>query len=432
MPYAHHLFFHLSLIIFTVNCLPIRSRHLVIKIIMRPNTSQRYTRTDRFIWLVTLIYLVVSNTLLKGGTVLFAFAGLVLLFTNFKLKIYKFHIFTLLFNLYCYTTTFWALNGRYTLPVCNSIFLTLLCLFVFYEYWKDVKDINILLKIIMWAGFFVVMYTYFFYGIADIVSADEADRLGNEFNNINTIAMMTAITLIINFYFMMFVKKDWSALIWIPCILIIGATQCRKAFVMLIMGVFLLYYYKQRIGKKGDLLLPLTKVSAFVLAGFIILYIFGNNGIFTGLYNRMSGFFSSLFGGEDVDASTMVRNVYNNIGWKQFLKTPIAGIGINNSMIILSQQTGKATYLHNNYIELLVCGGIIGLISYYSIFIYLLFQELKYIKLESSAFLIFTWILIRFVIDWGLVSYSNRTTYFYLMLFFIHLDNMKRKYPRIK
>ena len=399
---------------------------------MRSRTIQRYTRTDKFIWLVTLLYLVVSNTLIGGGRVLFAFAGTVLLFTNFKLRIYKYHLFTLQFVIYCYATTFWALNGRYTIPICNSMFLTLMCLFIFYEYWKDIKDIHILLKIIMWAGLFVVVYTYYFYGVEDIVTADGGTRLGNEFNNVNVIAMMTATTLIINFYFMLFVKKDWSILIWLPCLFIIGATQCRKAFVMLVMGMFLMYYYKQRMKKNGDMLLPLTKVFVFVLIGFLILFILGHNGIFSGLYTRMGGMISALTGGEDVDASSMVRNIYNEIGWKQFLKTPIVGIGINNSMILLAQQVNHATYLHNNYIELLTCGGVIGLISYYSIFVYLLYQEQKYIKLESSAFLIVTWLLIIFVIDWGVVSYVNRMNYFYLMMFFIHLDHLKKKYPHIK
>ena len=399
---------------------------------MRSYTSQRYTKTDRFLWLVTFLYLIISNTINGSGTILFGFAFLVMLLSNFKMKFYKYHIFTLQFCLYCYATTFWALNGRYTIVICNTIFLTLLCLFVFYEYWKDVQDIHILLKIIMWAGFFVVLYTYYYYGVEDIVTAEGEDRLGNEFNNVNTIAMMTATTLIINYYFRLFVKKDWSVLIWIPCLMIIAATQCRKAFVMLIMGVFILYYYKQKMEKRSDMLLPLSKILAFVLLGIIILVVLGHTNVFSGLYNRMGGLISSLTGGEDIDASSHVRNTYLEIGWRQFLQTPFVGIGMNNSMILLSQQTGHATYLHNNYIELASCGGIIAVISYYSIFVYILSKEIKYIKLDSSAILIATWILIKFVTDWGAVSYCSRATFFHLMLFFIHLDLMKKKFPHIR
>ena len=399
---------------------------------MRSYTTQRYTKTDRFIWLVTFVFLIVSNTIAGSGTALFGFTLLVMLFSNFKLKFYKYHIFTLQFCLYCYATTFWALNGRYTIPVCNSIFLTLICLYVFYEYWKDIQDIHILLKIIMWSGVFIVMYTYYFYGFEDIVTAEEKGRLENDFNNVNTIAMITAVSLIINFYFRLFVKKDWSIVIWIPCLMIIGATQCRKAFVMLVMGMFILYYYKQKKERRGDMLLPLSKILAFVVLGIIVLVVLGKANVFSGLYNRMSGLISYLTGGEDVDASSMVRNMYFDIGWKQFLQTPFVGVGMNNSMILLSQQAGHATYLHNNYIELAACGGIIGVISYYSMFVYILFWELKYVKLDSSATLIIAWILIRLVVDWGAVSYCSRTTFLYLMVFFIHLDNMKKKYPHIR
>ena len=399
---------------------------------MRSSTTQRYTKTDRFLWLVTFLYLIVSNTINRSGTVFFGFAFLVLLFSNFKLKFYKYHIFTLQFCLYCYATTFWALNGRYTITVCNGIFLTLICLFIFYEYWKDIQDINILLKIIMWAGFFVVMYTYYYYGVEDIVTAEGEDRLGNEFNNVNIIAQMTATTLIINFYFRLFVKKDWSILIWIPCLMIIAATQSRKAFVMLIMGTFILYYYKQKMLKRSDMLLPLTKILAFVLLGIIILVVLGHTSVFSGMYKRMGGLIAYLTGGDDVDASSMVRNTYFEIGWRQFLQAPFVGFGINNSMIFLAQQTGHATYLHNNFIELACCGGIVAVISYYSMFLYILTKEFKYIKLDTSAILIVTWILIRLVTDWGAVSYCSRATYFYLMLYFIHLDHMKKKYPHIR
>ena len=398
---------------------------------MRSSTNQRYTLTDRFIWIVTFAYLVIANTINSTGAILFGFTLLVLVLTNFKLTIYKYHIFTLQFCLYCYFTMFWALNGRYSIAIANTIFQTLMCLFVFYEYWKNIKDINILLKIQMWAGFAVVMYTYFYYGVEDIVTAEGEDRLGNEFNNVNVVAMMTALTLIINFYFMLYVKKSWSVIIWIPCLIIIGATQCRKAFVMLIIGMFMLFYFKQRKKAKGDMLLPLLKISLFILIGIVILIILGKTNTFSGLFTRMEGLISSVTGGEDVDASSMVRNNYLNIGWRQFLEKPLFGIGMNNSKILLSMEAGHRTYLHNNYIELMASGGIVGLVSYYSMFIYLLLKEKKYISLDSTAILIFTWILIRFVTDWGAVSYCNKSTYFYLLIFFIHLDHMKKKYPHI-
>ena len=400
---------------------------------MRSRTTQRYTATDKFIWIVTFAYLFVSNTINTTGAVLFGFTLLVLIFTNFKLKFYKYHIFTLQFCLYCYTTMFWALNGRYSIEVANTIFQTLVCLFVFYEYWKNIPDINILLKVLMWAGFAVVIYTYFYYGVEEIVTAEEeGERLENTFNNVNTIAMLTAIVLIIHCYLFMFVKKDWSVVIWLPCLFIIGVTQSRKAFVMIVLGIFLLYYFKQRKKARGDMFVPLLKIMLFVVFGIMVLIILGKTESFAGLYTRMEGLFSSLTGGEDIDASAELRNVYNDVGWRKFLEKPICGWGMNNSRILLSREVGHITYMHNNYIELLSCGGILGLISYYSMYVYLLFKELKYIRIDNSAILIFTWILIRMVIDWGVVAYSTKPAYFYLMIFFIHLDNMRIKYPHIK
>ena len=393
---------------------------------------QKYTQTDKFLWIVTFAYLVVLYVIGRKPMVTIGFTLLVLIASNFKFTIYKYHIFTLQFCLYCYATTFWALNGRYTISATNDIFITLMSLFVFYEYWKNVRDINILLKIIMWAGVIVVIYTYYYYGVSNIVSSENEARLQNKFNNVNTIAMLTAIVLIINYYFMLFVKKDWSALIWIPCLMIISATQSRKAIVMLIIGVFFLYFFKQRKEARNHLFHSYTKIFFFSVIFILIIAILSQTSMFSGLADRMRGLIASVTGEGKEDASAMLRRLYREEAWKQFYQTPIVGCGINNSIIFLSRNLGHMTYTHCNYAELAACGGIIGLISYYSIFAYILFNELKYIKIESSAVLIVTWIMTKLVMDWGAVSYNSHSTYFYLMLYFIHLDNMKRKYPRIK
>lgn len=400
---------------------------------MRSNTSQKFTSTDKFLWFVTFAFLVSINIIGEKPIVLVGFSLLMLLFSNFKLTINKYHIFTLQFCLYCYATLFWAMNGYYTIRISKTIFFSLIALFIYYEYWKNIKDINILLKIIMWAGFVVVVYTYFYYGVEDIISSEEdGARMQNAFNNVNTIAMLTAIVLMLNYYFFLFVKKDWTIVIWLPCLFIIGATQSRKAFVMLVLGIFFLYYFKQRRNAKGDSLLPTMKIAAFTITGIFTLIILSQTSMFSGLADRMNGLIASLTGEGKEDASSYLRRIYREAAWRQFHKTPFFGCGINNSLLFLHEEYGKSTYTHCNYAELAACGGIVGLISYYSMYLYLLFKELKYIKLDSSAVLIVTWLLIRLMTDWGAVTYYTLTNYFYLMLFFIHLDNMKRKYPQVR
>lgn len=395
--------------------------------------QQRYTKSDYFIWFVTFLFFVTSNISDASGPIMFATTLLVLVASNFKLVFYKFHVFTLLFCLYSYATTFWALNGRFTISVSNSIFQTLVCLFVFYSYWKDIRNIRILLKIFMYGGFVVIIYTYYFYGVTSVFDAQSEHRLDNAFSNVNTISMLAALIVMIDYYFYLFVKKSWwNILLVIPCIIIISATQSRKGLVVLVMSVFILYYYKQMRSRKKDDALPYIKIFSFILIGVVALLILAQTRYFSGLSHRMDGLIASVTGEGQMDASSYMRMLYRNAGWEQFKETPFLGVGMNNSIIVNSRATGHATYLHSNYIELLCNGGIFALILFYAPLLYILFNELKYVKKDSTAVLIATWIMIRLVTDWGAVSYVSKMSYFYLMIFFIHLDNLKRKYPEIK
>ena len=93
---------------------------------------------------------------------------------------------------------------------------------------------------------------------------------------------------------------------------------------------------------------------------------------------------------------------------------------------------GKSAYLHCNYAEMAADGGVLGLISYYIMFLYVLFKEIKFSKFDNSAVLVITLIIIRLISDWGSVSYYNKLTYFYLMIYYLHLNTMRKRYPQIK
>ena len=56
-------------------------------------------------------------------------------------------------------------------------------------------------------------------------------------------------------------------------------------------------------------------------------------------------------------------------GMDYFKERPLLGHGIENFRYLYAQEVGKETYSHNNYIELLVNNGIVGLLLYYSFYI---------------------------------------------------------------
>ena len=394
--------------------------------------SQSYSITEKIVFGLTYTLFVsmfmFGDTNLANG-LLFAQALLILVISNFKLNVHRYHIFCFQFCLYCYMTTFWALNGKMSIDSGNTIFRTLMVTSVLYSFYAVTpNNVRILTKIVMWGGYTIVIYTYFFYGFDRIMSMDEgSSRITNKFNNVNTIGMLAAIAIIIHAYYSMFEKFSKTIFLAIPALFVIGATQSRKAIIELVMGVVMLYFFKSIRGPKNNLL-PIAKFLFAIVTIILLLIYLSKTGLFMGLTERMEGLWASITGEGEVDMSTELRDEYRRIGWQNFLENPIFGIGIGNSPIALSREGFKHTYTHNNFVEMLCCGGIVGFISYYSIFFYLLSQEMKFLKKDKLANLFLVWVICIVATDWGAVRYYHKDSYFILMIFFLHVDNMKKKY----
>lgn len=92
------------------------------------------------------------------------------------------------------------------------------------------------------------------------------------------------------------------------------------------------------------------------------------------------------------------------------LKRPF-GYGLNNSLYV----TSSKMYTHNNYIEVLVCFGIIGFVLYYSIYIYLLKLLYRFRKNEF-AMLFLVLIVSIMVMEIGQVTYMYKVTHLILLI----------------
>jgi len=390
-----------------------------------PSKRIRYSKDDQVVFLVTWLFFVIFH-ITGSSTVLAGFALAMLLLTNFKFEGYPFHVATIQFCLFCYASAFWAMNGRFCIEIANSIFLTLACITIFYEFYSKLPDVMVLAKIIMWGGYAVVFYTFFYYGVDNVIAAEESQRLDSAFINVNSLAMLAATVMIIHFYFYNFERKSWSILLIIPALMVVGATQSRKAYVMVLLGFGALYYFKFFYKKRN---VPVLKVITYFSIAIVLLVLLGSTSMFSGINERMMGMLASFTGQGEIDSSTSLRVAYRQLGWSQFAETPILGIGMHNARILVSRTFGYDTYLHDNYAEIACDGGIVGLISYYSMYLYILLNELRYLRKDSSAILVEVWVGIKLVTDFGAVSYSSKITYFYLMFFYLHLVQMQRKYP---
>lgn len=98
---------------------------------------------------------------------------------------------------------------------------------------------------------------------------------------------------------------------------------------------------------------------------------------------RLEGMFNGFFGNEEeMDGSTYTRIQLVDFGKEIFAQRPWLGYGVCNfRAVYLSYFPGRhALYAHNNYIELLVDLGIVGLVLYYIFYIYLIVRLFKIAK----------------------------------------------------
>lgn len=345
-----------------------------------------------------------------------------------RFSIKPFHLFILLFALFSMFSALWAIYPKDSFQKGMTIIQILICMTIIEMHYAKFYTIKQLINAIMWTGFIIVFYAIIFYGLDTIKHTLVAQsRLENSFANINSIAMAASMSIVIIIYKIFFCEKKQIYLIIfaIPSVIIIAASGSRKALVLAILGIVMIVLFKYTNNNFFITLIRLILLGALLLIVFRIILLLP---IFSGLNERMKGLVSLITNVGVVDHSAMLREQYIHAGISQFTKTPLMGIGIGNSHFITAQVAGKLTYLHNNYVELLACGGILGFTLYYSIYIYLFYNMVKLRKYKSNyTNLCLVLMVILLIMDYGMVTYYSKITCFYFLIFFKEVQLLKKR-----
>ena len=343
----------------------------------------------------------------------------------FRLDAYVFLNF--IFIVYVFLTAIWAKSPDSTITMTRTLIRTFLCAYIVYLYFVEEEDVSRLLRILMWAGYIVAIYSLMFYGVDKLLKAgtDSSLRTENEFANVNSIAICCALSVMIQANEVFEKRNRWTCVFLIPTIIVIGATQSKKALIFLIIGVFSAFIVKNQ---NESSIKKVFKTILGCIIAFVLIYYLLQLDIFSGIKERMETMFNSFSGKGKVDRSTLEREQLIEAGWKEFIEHPIGGIGISNSYFITLQFLGKKTYLHNNFVELLSCGGIFAFVFYYAMYAYLFYNLWKYRKADKKQAMFFAiWLLIMLALDYGNVSYYSKDQNYYLMIHFVNVENLKRK-----
>lgn len=368
--------------------------------------------------LLFYIYGANSNAIIYSEIILVIFLGLEILtiIKEGKILLPKTIICLLLFAIFCFISCLWALNPDKALIRVKTLFLLIAFILMSYNFFTRLTDgIQVLMKIIMYCGLLYSFYVIGYYGIQEFFSMLIAGnvRIGTELNNVNTMALQASITTLLSVFYGLNKNKWYFCLGIIPASIALG-TGSRKAIILIILSIILLYILKRNVRSNIKNAIKKACIFSLIIIGIIALI---KQPIFSNVTGRMEGVINAIKGNGEIDASTKERSLYIKYGIEQFKESPILGIGIDNSSDITLQASGRETYLHNNYIELLATVGIIGFALYYYLYIIILYKGILKIK-EKNIYgsLVVTIFISLLVMEFAMVTYFDKSTYIYILL----------------
>ena len=189
-------------------------------------------------------------------------------------------------------------------------------------------------------------------------------------------------------------------------------TGSRTAFIVLVGGICLFIM----ASRPSNLIRNIIIASVAI---FVSLYIVMNvESFYNVLGSRLESLFSLFSGEGEVDSSARLRSLFIENGKEWFSQEPIMGYGLNNYKILNQEATRRLTYSHNNFIEIAVNLGAVGLILYYSFYVYLFINLLKTLKNNTFNLFMLSALLVELVSHYGTVSYYDFYTNLLLMFCF--------------
>lgn len=381
---------------------------------MLEERSQALKRLDLEYYQIfsTILYFIVTfNPDLRGSRLIwwgtygiFIFSSFYYLYKN-KLIARETNLIYILwgisFILLNYLSMLWALNYGYLIKVIKllvvrSIALWLISLISIAE--KD--NFFMLLKIFIAANIMNMLYILYKIDLTALVNVRiGAESLGQGWNA-NTIGMTMAFAAFCSYFLYMNetgTKKRWLYLTIIMLFAtIIILTGSKKALFILILLPLFFYFLRSKNKKKSGLII-------FAIIVFIIFLVMNVPALYNIIGERFEALLSYFTGIGKTDSSTRVRMKMINQGFLWFKEKPFLGYGANNYTQLYGDMTGRYTYSHNNFIELLVNLGIIGAAIYYFIYVYIIKKSLRKRNIFSNF--AFSSIITILITEIGLVSY---------------------------
>lgn len=317
-----------------------------------------------------------------------------------------FYVWNITTCLYFYLTLYWSVCYADTKSYCITYTLVVICnICLFYFLTLKYKFVDALIKTIIIATILLAIRVFFNYGFLN-----QGDRGAFEEVigiHVNSVGLFSAIAMLFSYYYFKTVdrisrKKYLIAIIIFLIIIILSGS--KKALIIPLIAFTII-----KMCNADKKYIIFTIIGAILLSIFIYFLIMNVPFLYEHLGVRFEGMINGFSGSGEVDGSTKVRLGYIEYGMVLFKKKQIFGYGLATFAYLHTQVFGWGMYSHNNYVEMLVSGGIVGLVLYYSLYLYLIYKYYIIVKntKDSFAILIFSILLGLMISQYGMVAYYN-------------------------
>ena len=358
--------------------------------------------------------------------------GIVFMFTDIYMifvKRYKINnLYTkwlVVFVFFCFLSVLWTISVRF------SVFVILIRMFPLYAftffitlYVKSYKDLNVVLFSFYFASIIYMVWIFSYIDISILGegrfdSAFEDDDIREKMNS-NYIAGQFVFAIYSGYYLFggiakraRFLKRFLYLVATLPMLYVIFVSGSRTS-----LGVLIIPLLVMSLSGKS-MLRGLLFGSALIVVLFVL--ITKVPGIYDILGVRILDAFNVMSGNEQgtEDTSRLILAMY---GLEWFQDNPIFGIGINCFRVLSNQSgwyAGKNFYAHNNYIELLVDIGLMGLFLYYRFAHWNIWKSYKRMKNGKSRRVILSFLIVLLFSDIFWVAYYNPLSQLMLCLAFV-------------
>ncbi|MBI9014047.1 MAG: O-antigen ligase family protein [Clostridiales bacterium] len=257
-----------------------------------------------------------------------------------------------------------------------------------------------------------MVYIYGF-GLFTFAFADM--RLGEEVSRINSLGMSLAYGAVFSFYYFYIHNRKLMLFFVVSLAILSSFTGSRKAIVIIVIGIFAILIQEFKFNKK--------RLFRNIIIIIIVAIALSSLSYFDMVLNRFDGILSMLKGESGADGSANIRYSMIVKGLDLFWERPLTGSGLATYEYYWSDNISARKYSHNNYVELLVNGGIVAIIIYYGNYLYLFFSIIS--KRSKISIILVVMIGITLIVDMFIVSYYSKDIYIMIAIYYSYVYNYK-------